>query len=170
MMLTIDDITTVFRSFMMEHPIALTDAYTGQVNRVSMPNEQFAIITPLFFKRLSTGRDIDNDTGTTATSSMVTLVTRTLDIQVDFYGDGVSAQAASFETLFRSNYGYDRFLELNPNVAPLYCSDIRQTSFPSGEVQWQERYTITATIQPRIEITVPMAYFTEVEYTNHPIK
>lgn len=161
--LKIEEITYAIADF-INQSIGV-ECYQAQDNRVPISTGEFAIITPLFFERLSTTREKYNDTGSTATSSVDLTHVRTTNFQVDFYGSNAGNNCVELETIFRNWYGYDQFMDINDKVAPLYCSNAVQTTLIDSEGQWQNRYTITLTLQVHIKSTVPQAYFEKVEHT-----
>ncbi|HFF1232100.1 TPA: hypothetical protein ACGBDW_005469, partial [Escherichia coli] len=91
----------------------------AQANRVPMPKGQFCILTPLRFPRLSTTRDVSQDTGDPSTSAMRYTEVRQADIQVDIYGQGAGDRAIALETTFTSGYGYDVIKAIDARLAPL---------------------------------------------------
>lgn len=82
---TVDNIIDVLAGYI--EPIA-GKCLQAQANRVPMPKDQFCILTPLRFTRLSTTRELKQDTGSPDTSTMGYTEVRRADIQVDIYGQG----------------------------------------------------------------------------------
>ncbi|EHH6622339.1 TPA: hypothetical protein ACQ7YX_005246, partial [Escherichia coli] len=101
---TVDNIIDVLAGYI--EPIA-GKCLQAQANRVPMPKDQFCILTPLRFTRLSTTRELKQDTGSPDTSTMGYTEVRQADIQVDIYGQGAGDRAIALETTFTSGYGYD---------------------------------------------------------------
>jgi len=135
----------------------------AQANRVPMSKGQFCILTPLRFTRLSTTRDIKQDTGLPSTSAMGYTEVRQADIQVDIYGQGAGDRAIALETTFTSGYAYDAIKALDGRLAPLYSTAAIQAPMIDAESQWQERYTITLSLQAHITISFPQDYFDKAE-------
>lgn len=132
----------------------------AQVNRVPTPQDQFAILTPITFKRISTTRS--NEKGEYNE-------VRQMDIQVDIYGEKASDRAVNLETLWSSSYAYDGITAINNKVAPLYSSDAMQSPFIDESKQWLERYIITLSLQVHITITIDQDSFNAVEITTQRV-
>lgn len=139
--------------------------WKAQDNREPMPKGQFCIMTPLRFPRLSTTRDIKQDTGNPATSSMGYTEVRQADIQIDIYGDNAGDRAIALETVFASSFGYEKIKELDERLAPLYSSAAIQAPMINAESQWQERYLLTLSLQAHITVSFPQDYFDKAEIT-----
>lgn len=137
--------------------------WQAQDNRDAMPKGEFCILTPLRFTRLSTARGIHNDTGNPETSAMNWTEIRQADIQLDIYGASAGNRAIAIETLFASAYGYEAIQSLDERLAPLYSSAALQTSMINSEGQWEERYTLTLSLQAHIIVTVPQDYFDKAD-------
>lgn len=137
----------------------------AQANRATMLKGQFCIITPLRFIRLSTTENIKQDTGSPSTSAMSYTEVRRADLQIDIYGDGAGDRANILETVFRSGYAWEAIKALDARLSPLYSSDAIQAPMINAEEQWQERYTLTLSLQADIIVTLPQDYFETVEFT-----
>lgn len=141
----------------------------AQADRVPMPKGQFCIMTPLRFPRLSTTRDVRQDTGIPATSTMGYTEVRQADIQVDIYGDGAGDRAVTLETLFASSFGYEKIKSIDARLAPLFASVASQAPMISAESQWQERYIVTLSLQAHITVSLPQDYFDKAEITTQQV-
>ncbi|HGF4657593.1 TPA: hypothetical protein ACF35E_004888, partial [Escherichia coli] len=111
---TVDNIIDVLAGYI--EPIA-GKCLQAQANRVPMPKYQFCILTPLRFTRLSTTRELKQDTGSPDTSTMGYTEVRQADIQVDIYGQGAGDRAIALETTFTSGYGYDIIKAIDARLA-----------------------------------------------------
>ncbi|WP_249339877.1 MULTISPECIES: phage neck terminator protein [Serratia] len=138
--------------------------WKSQQNRVAMQTGAFCMLTPLFFRRLSSTREVADDTGHTSTSRVMLTEVRQADIQIDLYGEGAADRAVALETFFRSAYAWEQVKARDLRVAPLYCTDAIQAPFIDAEAQWEERYMLTLSVQVHISIAVPQAYFTRVNF------
>lgn len=163
---TVDDVIDALIGYI--EPIAGT-CEQAQANRVPMSKGQFCILTPLRFTRLSTTRDVSQDTGDPSTSEMGYTEVRQADIQVDIYGQGAGDRAIALETTFASSYGYDRIKSIEPRLAPLYSSPAIQAPMIDAESQWQERYTLTLSLQAHITVSFPQDYFDKAEFTTEQV-
>lgn len=163
---TIDNIIDVLADFV--EPIT-GEIWKAQDNRVEMPKGQFCILTPLRFPRLSTTRDIKQDTGSPATSSMGYTEIRQADIQIDIYGDSAGDRAIALETVFTSGYAYEKIKALDSRLAPLYSSAAIQAPMINAESQWQERYIVTLSLQAHITVSFPQDYFDKAEISTQQV-
>ncbi|EPY2885298.1 phage neck terminator protein [Salmonella enterica subsp. enterica serovar Ouakam] len=163
---TIDDVIDVLAGLI--EPIAGI-CQQAQANRVPMPKGQFCILTPLRFTRLSTTRDIKQDTGSPSTSAMGYTEVRQADIQVDIYGDNAGDRAVALETLFASSYGYEKIKAIDERLAPLYSTAAIQAPMINAESQWQERYTLTLSLQAHITVSLPQDYFDKAEISTEQV-
>lgn len=145
------------------------NCFQAQANRVPMKKGQFCILTPLRFTRLSTTRDIKQDTGSQATSSMGYTEVRQADIQVDIYGENAGDRAIALETVFASSYGYDKIKSIDERLAPLYSSPAIQAPMIDAESQWQERYILTLSLQAHITVSFPQDYFDKAEISTQQV-
>lgn len=163
---TIDNIIDVLAGYV--EPIAGL-CQQAQANRVPMPKGAFCILTPLRFTRLSTTMDIKQDTGDPLTSAMGYTEVRQADIQIDIYGDNAGDRAIALETTFSSSYAYDKIKSLDARLAPLYSSPAIQAPMINAESQWQERYTITLSLQAHITVSFLQDYFDKAEITTEQV-
>lgn len=163
---TIDNIIDTLADFI--EPIS-GPCQQAQANRVPMPKGKFCILTPLRFTRLSTTRDIKQDTGSPSTSTMGYTEVRRADIQVDIYGDNAGDRAVALETLFASSYGYEKIKVIDDRLAPLYSTAAIQAPMINAESQWQERYTLTLSLQAHITVSLPQDYFEKIDFTNQQV-
>lgn len=163
---TIDNILDALADFV--EPIC-GEVWKSQNNRTEMPKGQFCILTPLRFTRLSTTRDIKQDTGDTTTSAMGYTEVRQADIQVDIYGQSAGDRAIALETVFTAGYAYDKIKAIDARLAPLYSSPAIQAPMVNAERQWQERYTLTLSLQAHITVSFPQDYFDNAEITTQQV-
>lgn len=163
---TIDSIIDALADFV--EPIC-GKAQQAQTNRVPMPKDPFCILTPLRFTRLSTTRDVTQDTGDRSTSAIGYTEVRQADIQVDIYGDGAGDRAIALETVFTSGYAYEKIKALDERLAPLYSSAAIQAPMINAESQWQERYMLTLSLQAHITVSFPQDYFDKAEITTQQV-
>jgi hypothetical protein len=163
---TIDNIIDVLSDYI--EPIGGT-CRQAQANRVPMPKGQFCILTPLRFTRLSTTRDIKQDTSSPATSAMGYTEVRQAVIQVDIYGQGAGDRAIALETVFTSGHAYDKIKAIDSRLAPLNSTAAIQAPMIDAESQWQERYTLTLSLQAHITVSFPQDYFDHAEITTEQV-
>lgn len=159
---TIDNIIDTLADFI--EPIC-GKIQQAQVNRIPMLKGEFCILTPLKPKRLSTTKEINQDTGNPSDSTMGYTEVSQLDIQVDIYGPNAADRAVTLETIFTSDYAYQKIKSIDNRLAPLYSSDAFNSAMINGEHQYQERWTLTITVQPHITVSFPQDYFDKAEIT-----
>lgn len=163
---TIDNIIDTLADFV--EPIC-GKVQQAQVDRVPMPKGEFCIMTPLRFTRLSTTRDIKQDTGSPSDSAMGYTEVRQADIQIDIYGSMAGDRAIALETVFTSSYGYEKIKALDERLAPLYSSAAIQAPMINAESQWQERWILTLSLQAHITISLRQDYFDKAEVSTEPV-
>lgn len=163
---TVDNIIDTLADFI--EPLCGT-CQQAQANRAPMLKGQFCILTPLRFTRLSTTRDIKQDTGSPSTSTMGYTEVRQADIQVDIYGQGAGDLAIALETTFASSYGYDTIKAIDARLAPLYSSPAIQAPMIDAESQWQERWTLTLSLQAHITVSLRQDYFDKAEISTEMV-
>ncbi|HAU5488810.1 hypothetical protein BS416_12075 [Cronobacter sakazakii] len=94
---------------------------------------------------------------------------RQADIQVDIYGDNAGDRAVALETLFASSYGYEKIKVIDDRLAPLYSTAAIQAPMINAESQWQERWTMTLSLQAHITVSLPQDYFEKIDFTNQQV-
>lgn len=127
------------------------DIVRGQQNRVSPPPEPCAVLTEILSASLQTTyADYRPDADVADLQG-----SKRIDVQVDFYGTDSGDQCAAVATAFRSAWGYDQF---PVNIKPLYTSDGIQSPLITGEQQYSQRWTLTASLQYNPLVTVPQEF------------
>lgn len=131
----------------------------GQANRVPEPKSpDFVVMTDASRRQLSTTtHSYDPVAGTNAVGR-----SNALTIQLDVYGPNSSDNAQVIATLFRDAYGCEA---LGPAIQPLYCDDGQQMPLVNGEFQYQDRWTLRATLQANPAITTPAQFASSVNLT-----
>ncbi|ENP0422084.1 hypothetical protein EVK84_15890 [Edwardsiella piscicida] len=94
---------------------------------------------------------------------------RRADIQVDIYGDSAGDRAVTLETVFASSYAYDLIKAIDARVAPLCSAAAIQAPMIDAEQQWQERYTLTVSLQVHMTASFPEPYFDKAEVSVDPV-
>lgn len=148
---TVDDVIDALANY-----IALFTAapiIRANVNRNPTPKSDFVVLTELLTKPLS--KPVENYTNTGETM----IQKQQIDVQVDFYGWGVSDIALAFMGSVRTiwqNYNHSSWLAL------LYCSDIVKSPIINAEEQYEQRWTLTVSMQYNVTLTVPQDTFNTV--------
>ena len=142
--MTIDDVMKSLGDFIKT--LVLCPIIKGQHNNVPMPKGEFILMTQKGQDRLAfnevTYNGIDNRTLTRFTK---------YDIQLDFYGVGSGDRAGAVETAFFDAYACEFFGE---NIQPLYCSNAIQMPLVNGEQNYEERWTLTASLEANLDVVI----------------
>jgi hypothetical protein len=150
------DVLTAVRSFLLGVLPANTPVVQGIQNRVAMSQAAgFVLMTPLYQMRLATNVDTYDDTYPSPGASFSAEQDTRIDVQLDFYGPLSGAWAAMVSTLWRDEYGVNA---LAPNCAPLYIDDARMMPLVDGEMQYEQRWTCTGTLQFNPVTTLPQQF------------
>lgn len=151
--LTQAQIDTYLRAFLLQILPAGVEVIIGQQNRIPQPSpDNFVITWPVLRKRLATTVvDWDTDPLNEPSASTNTESVR-IDIQLDFHGADSTDNAQVFATNFRSAYACQYFA--GTGIQPDYCSDGAQMPFINGENQYEDRWTLTATLDANIAVTI----------------
>lgn len=156
---TDDMVMTALRSFLLGVLPADTEVVAGQANRVPQPaSSDFVVMTQASRRQLATTTHSYDK----ATQTNVVGRSTALGVQLDVYGPNSNDNAYVISTLFRDQYGCDA---LGPNVQPLYCDDGRQMPLVNGEMQYQDRWTLMATMQANPAISTPAQFAPNVSIT-----
>lgn len=135
-------VTAAVRGFLLANLPAGVQVFKGQANLVVEPTvNDFVVMTPARRSRLATTVDtVDQIGGFNAHMEMMQI-----DMQLDFHGETSTDNAAVIQILWRDEYAYNF---LNPlGISPLYCDDGQQMPFINAESQYEDRWTMTATMQ-----------------------
>lgn len=165
---TEDQVMALLRSFLLKilpgtmTTPPTTEVVQGQQNRVPEPSaDDYVVMVPLMRPRLSTASNtytdttdpVGNPSGTNAATASTEFV-----VQLDFHGPNSGDYAQMATTLFRDEYACEFFAAGAITAAPLYTSDPRQMPFINGEAQFEDRWTIDASIQINPTVTVPQSF------------
>lgn len=119
----------------------------GLGNDVPMPTDEFIMLTATAQAPLSTNHSLY---GVDLQRSIRT-PTR-YNVQIDCYGPTSGDRASQIVMMWRDQYGWEA---LQPNCAPLYCTDPVQVPLVNGEENYEQRWTLTALLQFNPVVTVP---------------
>lgn len=146
------DVATALRTFILS--LITCEVVQGLGNGTPMPLNSFIAFTPLFQNRLSTNVTTYADpTPTTGTKSSLDATQYTW--QIDCYGPLSSDWAATLSTMLRDEYSC---LMMAPNVQPLHADDPRMMPLIDGEMQYEQRWTVTAVLQYNPVVATPMQF------------
>ena len=139
---TVDDVIIDLRTFVTSVLGSSVPCIKGIANRVPapLPASGFVVLTPIHQQRL------EFNTDTWAGANPLTLNVRQsvlIDIQLDVYGPHAGSWAAMLATLFRDDYACALML----NSQPLYMDEGRMIPLIDSESQYEQRWSLVATIQ-----------------------
>lgn len=165
--LTESAVFTGLRAFVLD-VLALGPANVikGQQNRVPMPTgPNFVILTPTGRGQLATtARTYRAPTDPApARGFRDTQRSTRLDIQIDVYGPAAAENCQIIATLLRDLYGCD-FLRPH-GCQPLFCGDPNQLPLIPGEQQYEQRWTLPATLQFNPTVSTSQEFADIVEVT-----
>jgi hypothetical protein len=152
---TISQVYTALGQFIMAQlGLANVQIVQGYPNRVAMPPTVppagypigFVVMSGIAKKRLRT--NIDTYAGTNAAPPAPGPVTaeqgQQLDVQLDCYGPNSSEWSDILTTLLRDNVGC---VALAPVCQPLYADDPVRAPLTNAELQYEDRWIVTARLQ-----------------------
>lgn len=128
----------------------------GQPNRAAMPGDPFVVLTEILQMDLETPIVSDSIAG----AQRNVLGPKRIDVQIDFYGASSGDYCTAVKTVYRTNYACSQF---PAGIAPLFCSNGRQTPLISGEQQYESRWTITASLQYNPSVYLPQQFADELK-------
>ena len=122
----------------------------ANVNRNSTPKTDFIVLTELLTIPLSKPVEYYTNAGETMIQK------QQIDVQIDFYGWVLSDTALAIANSIRSvwqNYNHAQWL------AFLYCSKIVKSPIINAEEQYEQRWTVTISMQYNVTLTLPQETF-----------
>lgn len=157
--ITDDAIMTALRTFLLAILPDGVEVVQGQANRVPEPSSpDFVVMTNAARMQLSTTTHrYDNATGTNQVGR-----SNSLSVQLDVYGPNSNDNAQVIATLFRDSYGCEA---MGPDIVPLYCDDGHQMPLVNAEMQYQDRWRMTAVLQANPHISTPATFADSVAVT-----
>lgn len=155
---TLTDVYTKLGAFVTSMlGLAAGQVIQGYPNRVAMPNGPFVLMTGMLKKRLRT--NVDNFAGTSDVAPAPGPVTseqgQQVTVQLDCYGPQSSNWSDILSTLLRDNVAC---LALAPVCQPLYADDPIRAPLVDAEMQYEDRWIITALIQYNPVVTTAQEY------------
>lgn len=75
------------------------------------------------------------------------VVATKLTVQLDVHGPNSDNNTRIIDTLFRSEFGTDSFVDSGFEVVPLYCDEAKQMSFVNDQQQYEDRWSMDACLQ-----------------------
>jgi hypothetical protein len=157
---TISDVYTALGAFIAAQlGLSAGQVIQGYPNRVAMPpaGPGFIVMTGISKTRLRT--NVDNFAGTSQAAPAPGPVTseqgQQLDVQLDCYGPQASQWSDILSTLLRDNIGC---VALAPTCQPLYADDPIRAPLTNAEMQYEDRWIVTARLQYNPVVTTSQTY------------
>ena len=155
--ITVDDVITALGGLLAPF-CGDAQIIRGQQNRVAPPAGAFVELTEIMRASIETPT-----VGSVVGGQSTITGPQRLDIQMDFYGPLAGNQSAAIAAIFRTGYACSQFPD---GIAPLYCSDARQSPLTTGEEQYEQRWTMTASLQYNPAVTLPQQFATQLGPVN----
>lgn len=158
--LTDDQVVTALQSFLCAITgLPADNVLVSQQNRAPMPLGDFIYMTPAHRDQLATTtHSYDKADGLNRIGR-----SNALAYQLDIYGDNATDNAQVIATLFRDSFGCDFLAPFG--IQPLYCDKGHQMPLVTGEAQYLNRWTLTATLQANPTISTPTEFADSVQVT-----
>lgn len=140
-----------------------TTVIRGLPNRAAMPAGSFVCMQAINRVRLATNKTIYTDPFPTPGdgSNARTAPTR-VDVQLDCYGAAAGDLAQMLSTMFRDEYGCTA---LAPECQPLFADEPKMVPMVTGEEQYLQRWTVTASLQYNPVTSTPQEFAGELSAT-----
>lgn len=163
---TLTDVYTALGNFIVAQlGLSSGQVVQGYPNRVAMPVGPFVLMTAMTKKRLRT--NVDTYESTTDPAPAPGPVTaeqaQQVDIQLDVYGPDSSDWADILTTLLRDNVGCEA---LAPKCQPLYADDPIRAPLTNAELEYEDKWIVTARIQYNAIVTTAQEYATVIGPVN----
>lgn len=159
--ITIDDVIEAFGDFLTPY-VDGAEIVRSQGNRVAMPPPPCILINEILNVDIETP-SISYTNGMDDSSAAIASPKR-IDLQVDFYGANAGDLCAIVKGVYRTEYATLAFPD---GIKPLYCSDGNQHPLITGEEQYLNRWTLTASLQYNPVVTVVQESATELDATTN---
>lgn len=126
----------------------------GNVNRTAMPLGSFVELTEVSDISINKPIEIINNDSTETISEHLRL-----DVQIDFFGWDLSEAAKAFHASFRTIWATTQFPDW---ISPLYCNNPMKMPIENAENQYEQRWTMTASLQYNPDVIVTQESFINV--------
>ena len=170
--ITIDAVIEALGAFLQPF-VGTAEIVRARVNRVSPPTDPYVQLNEVGIYDIETphrsfplltddsGKPIWSSAGKIEVIQGVINITgpARIDIQADFYGPSAGDQCKAVKGIFRTSYATQQFPD---GIAPLYCSDGMQSPLITGEEQFDNRWTLTMSLQYNAAVTLPYQSATEL--------
>lgn len=161
--ITEEQLLTALRTFLLTLVPVGTEVIDGNDNRTPMPITPFVMMTTLRFADLSVSRSTYNvPTDGTANGSENNATDVQWNVQIDCFGSGASSNANTIARLIKTPYAVQQFDASGLAMAPLYATEVHNTTMINGEQQYEQRFTFEFVAQFNPVIQTPMQFANEV--------
>lgn len=151
--ITGENVTTAIGRFLAAVLPTPTEVILGQTNRVPEPaSPNFVTMWPVARTQLATTVHRWDTVGNRDNIARPT----SFDVQLDIHGPNSEDNAQVVSTLLRDAWGVSFFRPFN--IEPLFTNDGQQMPFVNGEGQYEQRWTLTVTMQALPAVDVPQQY------------
>ena len=145
---------SALRSFLLAVLPPGTEVVLAQDNRVPMPEgPNFVTMTELMRPRLSTNVVSYYDGFPSGPQLRHALQPTRVEVQLDIHGPESSENLQIITTLFRDEYGAEKFKASGFDVEPLFCSEPRQVPFLNDQQQVDKRWAVDVAMQANPVVT-----------------
>lgn len=151
--ISVDAVIQALGAFIAPFVPVGTPIVRGQQNRVAMAKDPFVLLTEILKMDISTPIVTSANQDEAAQNSV--LSPKRIDIQVDFFGPQACDYIAAVKGVYRTAYCVSQF---PAGIAPLFCSDEKQTALTSAEQQYEDRWTLTASLQYNPTVYLPQQF------------
>jgi hypothetical protein len=159
------DTISALRSFLLSVLPAGVEVIRAQDNQVPQPAAaDFVVMTIIGRARLATNTVTYADGGPGLAQSRKAKQPTQVTVQLDIHGPESSNTAQVISTLFRDEYGCEKFAASGFNVQPLYCGDARQVPFLNESQQVESRWTMDAVMQANPVVTTGQDFATTLRF------
>lgn len=149
------------RAFLLSVLPLGVEVVLGQDNQVPQPAaDDFVVMTIVGRGRLATNVVTYADGGPGLAQERHAKQATQVTVQLDIHGPASSNTVQIISTLFRDEYGCDKFTDSGFDVQPLFCSDPRQVPFLNESQQIENRWSIDAVMQANPVVTSPQDFAT----------
>lgn len=154
--IAVDAVIEALGAFITPFVPAGTQIVRGQQNRTAMPPDAFVLLTEVLKVDLST----PIETNAPENAQISVMSPKRIDVQVDFFGPASCDQIAAVKGVYRTSYAVRQF---PAGIAPLFCTDERQTSLTNAEQQYEDRWTLTASLEYNPTVYLPQQFATALK-------
>lgn len=153
------------RAFLLSVLPSGVEVIRAQDNRVPQPlAADFVVMTIIGRGRLATNIVTYADGGPGLAQERHALQPTQVTVQLDIHGPESSNTVQIISTLFRDDYGCDKFTASGYDVQPLHCSEPRQSPFLNEQQQIENRWTIDAVMQANPVVTTPQDFADDLHF------